>query len=187
MRPRPEALIGAFLGDDRFLLVSPNAYNGLGVGTTQLYNTPVVYNHKRHGIFELDGRPYDFRLRPSFPKQVSEEFLLVDLLHNAERLAEDSDAVSPARPGACACAGSEAAVEGGAGVRLRAGAQSPGRRSLGRGRARRRMTLLHELPDFGDLLAVTGRNLAASAILNGAELLEAAAWFRLRADGQRVA
>jgi hypothetical protein len=87
----PEKMIGAFLGDDRFLLVSPNAYNGLGIGTTQLHNTPVVYNRKRHGTFELDGRPYEFRARASFPKEVSAEFLLVDLLHNVERLPEESN------------------------------------------------------------------------------------------------
>ena len=86
-------LVGRFLGDDRFLVVSPNAYNGLGVGTTQLYNAPVVYNHKRHGRFELDGRPFDFRQRASFPKRLSEEFLLVDVLHNADRLAEEPEAV----------------------------------------------------------------------------------------------
>lgn len=88
-----EALVGSFLGDDRYLLVSPNAYNGLGVGTTQLYNAPVVYNRKRHGRLDLDGRPYEFRRRMSFPKTVSEEFLLVDLLHNLDRLAEDVEAV----------------------------------------------------------------------------------------------
>jgi hypothetical protein len=86
-------LVESFLADDRFLLVSPNAYNGLGVGTTQLYNTPVVYNRKRHGRLELDGRTYEFRRRMSFPKSPSEEFLLVDLLHNLDRLAEDKDAV----------------------------------------------------------------------------------------------
>jgi hypothetical protein len=37
----------------RFLLTSPNAYNTLGVGTTQLYDKTVVYNHKRHGHFML--------------------------------------------------------------------------------------------------------------------------------------
>jgi hypothetical protein len=89
----PEEMVGSFLGDDRFLLVSPNAYNGLGVGTTQLYNKPVVYNRKRHGEFELNGRPFEFRRRPSFPKAVSEEFLLVDLLHNLDRLAEDRETV----------------------------------------------------------------------------------------------
>jgi hypothetical protein len=88
-----QELVCSFLGDDRYLLVSPNAYNGLGVGTTQLYNAPVVYNRKRHGRLELDGRPYEFRRRMSFPKTVSEEFLLVDLLHNLARLAEDTEAV----------------------------------------------------------------------------------------------
>jgi hypothetical protein len=50
-----EKLIEAFLKDDRFLMVSPNDYNSLGVGTTQLYNEPVVYNRNRHGRHTLDG------------------------------------------------------------------------------------------------------------------------------------
>ena len=92
---RPEKLVETFLGDDRFLMVSPNAFNGLGVGTTQLYNEPVVYHRKRHGKFTLDGRVYDFRMRPSVPKVLSREVLLVDLLHNLDRLAEDKSAVLP--------------------------------------------------------------------------------------------
>lgn len=60
----------AFLKDDRFLLTSPNAYNALGLGTTQLYNRRVVYNHKRHGKFVRGGRTYDFRVKPHFPRQV---------------------------------------------------------------------------------------------------------------------
>ena len=92
---KPKKLVEAFLGDDRFLMVSPNAYNGLGVGTTQLYNEPVVYNRKRHGRFKLDGRTYDFRMRPSVPKRLSKELLLVDLLHNLDRLPEDKTVVLP--------------------------------------------------------------------------------------------
>ena len=92
---RPENLVETFLGDDRFLIVSPGAYNGLGVGTTQLYNEPVVYNRKRHGRFELDGRVYDFRLRPSVSARLTQEFLLVDLLHNLRRLPEDEASVLP--------------------------------------------------------------------------------------------
>jgi hypothetical protein len=91
----PTKLVEAFLGDDRFLMVSPNAYNGLGVGTTQLYNEPVVYNHKRHGHFNLDGRPYDFRRRMTFPSKATAEFLLVDLLHNLDHLPEDKNEVLP--------------------------------------------------------------------------------------------
>ena len=90
---KPDKLVRAFLDDDQFLLVSPNAYNGLGVGTTQLYNEPVVYNRKRHGRFELAGRHFDFRTRATVPKRLSEELLLVDLLHNVDRLAEDKQSV----------------------------------------------------------------------------------------------
>ncbi|MFD2256876.1 hypothetical protein ACFSSA_09325 [Luteolibacter algae] len=88
-----EELVAAFLKDDRFLLTSPNDYNALGVGSTQLYNETVVYNHKRHGRFSLGGRIFDFRMKPSFPKSVSKEFLLVDLVNNLDRLAEEKTAV----------------------------------------------------------------------------------------------
>jgi hypothetical protein len=86
-------VVQSFLKDGRFLLASPNAYNALGVGTTQLYNETVVYNHKRHGRFNLGGRWFDFRMKPSFPKKVTKEFLMVDLLNNLDRLAEDQDEV----------------------------------------------------------------------------------------------
>ncbi|KRB93219.1 hypothetical protein [Sphingomonas sp. Root720] len=91
----PEKLVKSFLGDDRFLMVSPSAFNGLGVGTTQLHNEPVVYNRKRHGRYKLDGRTYDFRMRSSVPAQLSQEVLLVDLLHNLDRLPEDKADVLP--------------------------------------------------------------------------------------------
>lgn len=88
-----DKLVGTFLKDDRFLLASPNAYNGLGVGTTQLYDRTVVYNHKRHGSFSLGGRTFEFRVKPSFPKTLSKEFLLVDLVNNLDRLAESKEEV----------------------------------------------------------------------------------------------
>jgi len=86
-------LVRTFLKEDDFLLTSPNAYNTLGLGTTQLYNTRVVYNHKRHGRFTLGGLPFDFRRKPRFPRQLTEEFLLVDLMNNLSDLAEDPAAV----------------------------------------------------------------------------------------------
>lgn len=87
-------LVRAFLKDERFLLTSPNAYNALGLGTTQLYNTRVVYNHKRHGMFTLGGRVFDFRLKHHFPKDLSSvESLFVDLLNNLDELAEDREVV----------------------------------------------------------------------------------------------
>ena len=86
-------VVGAFLKDDRFLLASPNAYNTLGVGTTQLYDQTVVYNHKRHGEFQLGGRKFAFRMRPHFPRSLTKEFLLVDLVNNMDRLAEAKEEV----------------------------------------------------------------------------------------------
>src|SRR5207253_9857957 len=56
---KDDALVAAFLKDDRYLLASPNAYNSLGVGTTQLYDKTIVYNHKRHGEFALGGRKFE--------------------------------------------------------------------------------------------------------------------------------
>lgn len=86
-------LIKSFLKDDRFLLTTPNAYNNLGVGTTQLYNKTVVYNHKRHGQFVLGGRVFDFRMKHHFPLDLSPEFLLVDLVDNLDHLAEDKEKI----------------------------------------------------------------------------------------------
>lgn len=89
--PEDEDLVRAFLKDDRFYMASLNAYNSLGVGTTQLYNEVLVYNSKRDGHHVLNGRPFFFIKRPYFPTKSSEEFLLVDLLNNLHLLAEDKE------------------------------------------------------------------------------------------------
>jgi hypothetical protein len=90
---RDKDVVKAFLKSDRFLLASPNAYNSLGVGTTQLYDRTVVYNHKRHGVFKLGSRKFAFRMKPRFPRSLTKEFLLVDLVNNLDQLAEEKEAV----------------------------------------------------------------------------------------------
>lgn len=91
--PADEQVVGGFLRDKDFLVFSPSAYNAVGLGTTQLYNRTLVYNHKRHGVFRLGNRQFDFRVKPRFPKKLTPEFLYVDLLNNLGELAEDRDAV----------------------------------------------------------------------------------------------
>lgn len=86
-----QALVQAFLKDHRFLLTSPNLYNTLGLGTTQLYNETVVYNRKRHGRYKLGGRTFRFAVKPHFPAKPTEEFLLVDVVNNLNQLAEDRE------------------------------------------------------------------------------------------------
>jgi len=89
--PDENKLLEAFLKDDDFLVVSLNAYNAMGVGTTQLYNEKLVYNHKRDGRMTLNGQKYYFLKNRKFPKKTSAEFLLVDLVNNLDLLAENKD------------------------------------------------------------------------------------------------
>jgi hypothetical protein len=91
--PADEELVAAFLKERNFLLFSPSAYNAAGLGTTQLYNHTLVYNHKRHGVFTLGSREYDFRIKHRFPRRLSTEFLFVDALNNLGELAEDEATV----------------------------------------------------------------------------------------------
>jgi hypothetical protein len=87
--PDDNQVVKRFLKDEDYLLVSPNTFNSLGLGLTQLYNTTWVYNHKRKGEFQLNGKTFEFKLKSAFPKHITREYLLVDLLNNLENLAED--------------------------------------------------------------------------------------------------
>lgn len=88
-----KSLIKSFLKDDRFLVFSFNDYNKLGLGLTQLFNNFVVYNFKRHGEFELGGQKFVFKRLPRFPKNLTREYLLVDLLNNLKNLGEEKKEV----------------------------------------------------------------------------------------------
>lgn len=93
--PAEGDLLAAFLKDKEFLSFNPSVYNSLRLGTTQLYNKTIVYNHKRHGKFRLGNREYDCRVKHHFPlkAQVTSEYLLVDMVNNLDELAEDEDQV----------------------------------------------------------------------------------------------
>jgi hypothetical protein len=91
--PDDQELVATFLRDKDFLVFSPSSYNTLGLGTSQLYNKTLVYNHKRHGLFSFGNRQFDFRVKPRFPKKLTPEFLLVDAINNLEELAEDRNQV----------------------------------------------------------------------------------------------
>ncbi len=91
--PEDRELVRAFLKTDDFLLTSYNHYNQLGLGLTQVYNTYRVYNHKRSGAFQLGGKYFRFLQVPAFPRNLTKEFLLVDLLNNLRELPDDADLV----------------------------------------------------------------------------------------------
>lgn len=89
--PDDQELVATFLRDKDFLVFSPSSYNTLGLGTSQLYNKTLVYNHKRHGLFSFGNRQFDFRVKLRFPMKLTPEFLLVDAINNLEELAEDKN------------------------------------------------------------------------------------------------
>lgn len=89
--PDDRELVRAFLKSDDFRLTSYDQFNRLGLGLTQLYNTAVVYNHKRSGEFRLGRRRFHFRVVPAYPttSKVEPEYLLVDMLNNLTRLPDN--------------------------------------------------------------------------------------------------
>jgi hypothetical protein len=91
--PDADSLIRTFLKDDHFVVYGPSQFNSLELGTTQLYNRLVVFNRKRVGEFTLGGRTYTFRRWREAPKQLSPEFLVVELLNRLDELLEDRDQV----------------------------------------------------------------------------------------------
>lgn len=85
-----ERVLQKFLCTDQFLVRYLSDFNKLGLGTTQHEAVTYVYNRKRSGAIELDGRKYIFVMR-KLPQVQTNEYLLVDMLNNLKSLGEDSD------------------------------------------------------------------------------------------------
>lgn len=94
--PDTASLLKSFLKDDHFVVYGLSQFNALGLGTTQLYNRLIVFNRKRVGEFTLGGRTYSFHRWREAPKQLTQEFLVVELLNRIEELAEDRQQVMEA-------------------------------------------------------------------------------------------
>ena len=84
-----ESVLQKFLRSDQFLVRYLSDFNKLGLGTTQHATLTYVYNRKRSGAIELDGRKYLFVMR-KLPQVQTKEYLLVDMLNNLTSLGEDT-------------------------------------------------------------------------------------------------
>ena len=60
------------------------------MGLTQLHNKRIVFNRKRHGEFEFNGKHYHFYRWREAPTKLSKEFLYVEFLNRFDKLAEDN-------------------------------------------------------------------------------------------------
>jgi hypothetical protein len=87
--PNEHLLIQAFLNSRDFLLINENYYNSLGLELTQLKNEIVVYNKKRYETLLLSDKKFHFK-RPNngYPKTLTPEFLVIDLLNNIKLIGE---------------------------------------------------------------------------------------------------
>ena len=69
--PAPdEVLLRAVLGGHPFLISGPPRWNALGLGSTAMFATTLVYNSRRSGELVLGGRRFLFQ-RTRFPKRPS--------------------------------------------------------------------------------------------------------------------
>ncbi|MGC4068381.1 MAG: hypothetical protein QM784_27800 [Polyangiaceae bacterium] len=84
--PTDDALLRAFLDDEPFVFTGPERWNALGLGTTAVFATPLVYNTKRSGRFTFGDRQFLLR-RVAFPSMPPLEWFVVDLFENAEQAA----------------------------------------------------------------------------------------------------
>ena len=84
-----DCVLQKFLRSDQFLVRHISDFNKLGLGTTQHVTVTYVYNLKRSGEIELDGRKYMFVVR-KLPRTQTDEYLLVDMLNNLKSLGENS-------------------------------------------------------------------------------------------------
>ncbi len=91
--PSDEALLDAFLDGTPYLVTGPARWNALGLGSTALHVHPLVYNTKRTGTFTLAARTFELR-RVAFPRDVTAEWFVIDLLRHADSVGLDPDDLS---------------------------------------------------------------------------------------------
>lgn len=84
--PTDDELIRVFLDGAPFVFTGPDRWNALGLGSTALFATPLIYNTKRSGTFELGGRKFVLR-RVAFPETPPVEWFVIDLLEHANQAA----------------------------------------------------------------------------------------------------
>lgn len=80
-------LMRAFVGGS-FVFTGPDRWNALGLGSTAMFASPLVYNTKRSGNFVFGGRTFRLR-RVDFPRQPSPEWFVIDLLEHADEAGAD--------------------------------------------------------------------------------------------------
>jgi hypothetical protein len=82
--PSDKELMRAFLEGAPFVFTGSEHWNALGLGTTAVFASTLVYNTKRSGTFHFGGRRFVLR-RIAFPENPPPEWFVVDLLEHADQ------------------------------------------------------------------------------------------------------
>jgi hypothetical protein len=90
--PTAEAVLRALLKGDDYVFTGPERWNALGLGTTAVLPSRLVYNRRRTGEFDLPGQRLQLR-RVAFPKRPTPEWYVVDLLENLRLAGADAAGV----------------------------------------------------------------------------------------------
>ncbi len=93
--PSDTALLDALLDGSPYLITGPPRWNALGLGTTAVFATTLVYNTLRSGRFDLAGRRFQLR-RTRFPEPTTPEWFVIDLLNNAQKVGMSADVLAEA-------------------------------------------------------------------------------------------
>lgn len=81
LAPGDREVMKAFLNRGPFVFTGPEYWNPLGLGSTAMFASQLVYNTKRSGEFTLGKKKFLLR-RVSFPRKPTPEWFVVDLVEN---------------------------------------------------------------------------------------------------------
>jgi hypothetical protein len=79
--PTDDAVMRAFLDGSPYVFTGPESWNQLGLGSTAMFASRLVYNTKRSGEFKFGNKRFALR-RVRFPRKTTPEWFVVDLLEN---------------------------------------------------------------------------------------------------------
>lgn len=86
--PAREEVLRALLKGTPFLVTGSGAWNALGLGSTSVFATPLVYNSRLSGEITIDAFRFAFR-RVRYPHPVNTEWLVIDLIQNRDMAGLD--------------------------------------------------------------------------------------------------
>ncbi len=91
--PEREEVLRVVLKDTPFVVTGSGRWNALGLGSTAVFATPLVYNSKLSSEQRIGPFRFAFR-RVRFPRNPSAEWFVIDLIQNRRMAGLDVDTLA---------------------------------------------------------------------------------------------